>query len=370
MTGAAEVRADTVLIGFAEALRQAGTPVTADRVHTFLHAVSRLDATRTADVYWAGRATLCSEPDDFARFDDVFTAWFSGALPTGARQRPRAPTLVQAALEEERGGRGEGVDGDPLATAASDVEILRHRDVAELSRAERTELARLFATLRVRPALRRSTRRRPAATGEIDARRTLRAQLRQVGEPARVLHRRRQPRPRKVVLLIDVSGSMAPYADALLRLAHVMTRAAPTGTEVFTIGTRLTHLTRAMQHRDVEQALSHAGETVPDWSGGTRLGEVLKVFLDRWGQRGTARRAVVVICSDGWERGDTALLGEQVARLARLAHRVIWLNPHRGKRGYQPVQAGIAAALPHVDHLVAGHSLATFDELLEVVARA
>lgn len=366
----ADVRADTVLIGFAEALRYAGTPVTADRIQTFLHAVSCLDATRTADVYWAGRATLCSEPDDFSRYDEVFTAWFSGDLPTRGRPRAQPPTLVQAALDDNGDGQSEGADGDPLATAASTAEILRHRDVAELSNAERAELARLFATLRVRPALRRSTRRRPSHTGEIDARRTLRAQLRQVGEPARVLHRRRQPRPRKVVLLIDVSGSMAPYADSLLRLAHVITRSAPASTEVFTIGTRLTHLTRAMHHRDVDQALKHAGETVPDWSGGTRLGEVLKVFLDRWGQRGAARRAVVVICSDGWERGDTSLLGAQVARLSRLAHRVIWLNPHRGKRGYQPVQAGIAAALPYVDHLVAGHSLATFDELLEVVARA
>jgi len=360
---------DSVLVGFAEALRHAGTPVTADRTQTFLRAVATLDANRTADVYWAGRATLCPGPDDLARFDQVFTAWFGGELPTRQRSRSDPPTVVQAALDEGT-EQGQEADGEPLGVAASTAEVLRNRDIAVLSGAERAELARLFDTLRVRPSLRRSNRRRAAHTGEIDARRTLRAQLRQVGEPARVLHRRRRPRPRKVVLLIDVSGSMAPYADALLRLAHVMTRAAPTTTEVFTIGTRLTHLTRAMRHRDVEQALLQAGETVPDWSGGTRLGEVLKVFLDRWGQRGTARRAVVVVCSDGWERGDAALLGEQMARLSRLAHEVIWLNPHRGKLGYQPVQAGIAAAMPYVDQLVAGHSLAAFDRLLEVVADA
>jgi uncharacterized protein with von Willebrand factor type A (vWA) domain len=144
----------------------------------------------------------------------------------------------------------------------------------------------------------------------------------------------------------------------------------PRDVEVFTIGTRLTHVTRAMRIRDPEQAIIAAGRTVPDWSGGTRLGETLKVFLDRWGQRGTARGAVVVVFSDGWERGDTALLAEQMHRLHRLAHRVIWMNPHRGKEGYQPVQQGIVAALPYVDDFVAGHSMATFANLVEVVAHA
>jgi hypothetical protein len=163
---------------------------------------------------------------------------------------------------------------------------------------------------------------------------------------------------------------MSPYADALLRLAHVWVRGAPRTTEVFTAGTRLTRVTRALRGRDPEVALRAAGEQVPDWSGGTRLGEALQAFLDRWGQRGTARGAVVVVFSDGWERGDPELLATQMARLHRLAHRVVWVNPHRGKAGYRPVQGGIAAALPFVDDFVAGHSLATFAELVEVVARA
>ena len=125
-----------------------------------------------------------------------------------------------------------------------------------------------------------------------------------------------------------------------------------------------------MRLRDADRAIIAAGETVPDWSGGTRLGETLRIFLDRWGQRGLARGAVVVIFSDGWERGDTALLSEQMRRLHALAHRVVWVNPHVGKDGYQPVQQGIVAALAHVDDFVAGHSLATFQELIEVVADA
>ena len=340
---------DLALAGFASALRHAGLPV-------------------TADVYWAGRAALCGGPDDQARYDEVFAAWFSGER-TGGTVRRTPQASVQAALDADDTAAGE--DGDrSINVFASTTEVLRHRDVAELSPSDRAELARLFGTLRPRIPVRRAVRRRPSHRGDIDPRRTLRAQLRQVGEPARVHYRRRGSRPRRVVVLIDVSGSMRPYADSLLRLAHTMVQQAPRSVEVFTIGTRLTRVTPALRRRDAEVALRSAGDVVPDWSGGTRLGEVLKVFLDRWGQRGMARRAVVVVCSDGWERGDAALLGAQLGRLAGLAHRVVWLNPHRGKPGYLPVQAGIVAVLPHVDELVAGHSLASFADLLEVVADA
>jgi hypothetical protein len=195
-----------------------------------------------------------------------------------------------------------------------------------------------------------------------------------MGEPGDLAWRRRRVRPRRVVLLIDVSGSMSGYADALLRLAHRFAVDPGSGVrrpvEVFTIGTRLTRVTRAMRLRDPERALVAAGETVPDWSGGTRLGENLQAFLDRWGARGMARGAVVVVFSDGWERGDASQLAEQMSRLHRIAHRVVWVNPHRGKAGYEPVQQGVLAVLPHVDDFVAGHSLATYAELVEVVARA
>jgi uncharacterized protein with von Willebrand factor type A (vWA) domain len=186
--------------------------------------------------------------------------------------------------------------------------------------------------------------------------------LRRGGEVDEIYARRHRPRPRRIVELIDVSGSMEMYADAHLRFAHVLSRRRP-DVEVFTIGTRLTRVTRQMGERDPDAALRAVGSAVPDWSGGTRLGELLKAFLDRWGQRGTARGAVVVIASDGWERGDSALLGEQMARLHRLAHTVIWVNPHAGKEGYAPVTAGMTAALPYIDALVAGHNLAAFEAL-------
>jgi len=195
-----------------------------------------------------------------------------------------------------------------------------------------------------------------------------------MGEPGEIAWRRPGVRSRRVVLLIDVSGSMSGYADALLRLAHRFTVSTATSgrgvVETFTVGTRLTHLTRALRQRDPDRALVAAGETVPDWSGGTRLGETLRFFLDRWGQRGMARGAVVVIFSDGWERGDPTLLAEQMRRLHRIAHRVVWVNPHRGKDGYEPVQQGVLAALPYCQDFVAGHSLATFEKVAEVIGRA
>ncbi len=367
--------ADELLVAFAGALRAAGVPVTSDRTRSFLEAVALVGLDDQAATYWAGRATLCSAPDDLARYDQVFSAWFLSSEQPEARPVQDQRSMRQAALDSPDGGAGADLDEDVLQAMASEAEVLRHRDIADLSPSDKARLASQFEALHPRAPHRSALRRTPWHRGQVDVQRTLRQMLRRMGEPGEIAWRRRATRPRRVVLLLDVSGSMSGYADALLRLAHRFTHpgAGPTGrgvVETFTVGTRLTRLTSAMRLRDVERAIVAAGETVPDWSGGTRLGETLRIFLDRWGQRGLARGAVVVVFSDGWERGDAALLGEQVQRLSRVAHRVVWVNPHVGKHGYLPVQQGIVAALPHVDDLVAGHSLATFAELIEVVARA
>ncbi|WP_046471543.1 vWA domain-containing protein, partial [Allosalinactinospora lopnorensis] len=212
-------------------------------------------------------------------------------------------------------------------------------------------------------------RYRPAARGAVDPRRTVRRMLRHAGEPTQLVRRRRGTKPRRLVLLLDVSGSMAPYADTLLRFGHAAVRRRPTLTEAFTVGTRLTRITRALRHRDPDTALEAAGRAIPDWHGGTRLADSVKAFLDRWGQRGMARGAVVVVCSDGWERGDPAELAEQMARISRLANRLVWVNPHQGKPGYAPLVGGMAAVLPYLDDFVAGHSLASFEYLAEVISR-
>jgi uncharacterized protein with von Willebrand factor type A (vWA) domain len=362
---------DEILLGFARALRASGVAVTQDRAQAFLDAVALVGLDDRRGTYWAGRATLCAGPEDLQRYDQVFDAWFNRGDDLPRTQLVEPPLVRPAAVAADDLTGGEGGDHDLARAAASQVEVLRHRDVATLTAAEKRRLAGLFASLPVRVTTRRAMRRQPWRRGSVDAPRTLRRTLEQFGEPGTIAWRRRRLRPRRVVLLVDVSGSMSEYADALLRLAHRIATAPGGGpVEVFTLGTRLTRITRALHLRDPERALVAAGDTVPDWSGGTRLGETMRVFLDRWGARGLARGAVVVVLSDGWERGDPSLLGEQMVRLHRLAHQVVWVNPHRGKTGYEPLQQGVLAALPHVDHFLAGHSLATFAELLEVIADA
>jgi uncharacterized protein with von Willebrand factor type A (vWA) domain len=362
---------DTVL-GFARTLRHAGVSASPDRVEAMLAALGSLDVLDPGAVYWAGRLTMCGGPDDLDRYDAAFAAYFTGERPRVARTegRPEVELAASAPLEPGTGDGEDDAEARDLAVQASGDEVLRHRDVAELTPAEREHLRRLFALLVPATPMRPARRRRPSPQGAVHPARTVRRALRDGGEVTRLLRRRRQARPRRVVLLIDVSGSMTPYADALLRFAHAAVRARPGSTEVFTIGTRLTRVTREMRLRDPDRALAASGSAIPDWSGGTRLGEVLKAFLDRWGQRGTARGAVVVVCSDGWERGETQLLAEQMVRLRRLAHAVVWVNPHKGRTGYEPLTGGMQAALPSVDHFVSGHSLAAFEELTGVIQRA
>ncbi len=361
--------ADEILLGFARALRAAGVAVTADRERTYLEAVAEVGLGEQARAYWAGRATLCASPADLERFDQVYAAWFGLDRVTLRPPADTGPTTTQAALDVVESGQGRDDSQDVVRATASATEVLRHRDLATLSQAERARLVALFAQLRPRAPRRPAHRHTPARRGAVDARRTMRDQLRRLGEPGPISWRHRGTRPRRIVLLVDVSGSMSSYADALLRLAHTY---AATGlpVEVFTLGTRLTQVTRCLRQRDPDKAIVACGAAVPDWSGGTRLAEGLSVFLTRWGRRGMARGAVVVVFSDGWERGAPEALGEQMRRLRSLAHRVVWVNPHRGKAGYAPVQQGIVAALPHIDDFVAGHSMAAFEELVEVVARA
>ena len=327
--------------------------------------------------YWAGRATLCADPDDLARYDQVFAAWFAGRrCRAGApRRRLHAVPAGRRSATSDGGRRGRRATPSVLGRPRARPRCCGTATSPTLTAAERAELAPRSSARCVRAPARagRSRRRRAARAASVDARRTLRdAAAPTAASRPRCDCRRRGDRPRRVVLLVDVSGSMSPYADSLLRLAHRWSRARDRAAYR---GLHDRHPADpgdpgAAAARPRARPLAAAGDAVPDWSGGTRLGEVLEAFLDRWGQRGMARGAVVVIFSDGWERGDADLLGEQMRRLHRLAHRVVWVNPHRGKAGYQPVQPGIVAALPHVDDFVAGHSLAHFEELLEVVGRA
>ncbi|WP_242901975.1 vWA domain-containing protein [Actinomadura terrae] len=355
------------MVGFARTVRAAGGGAGPERVQAMIAALDHLDVLDAAQVYWAGRLTLCADPDDLARYDRCFAAYFSGATARPGRRPP--PVVVRRAARPVLDAAGEGErPGEPEASAASAAEVLRDRDVARLTAAERAEVARLIALLEAGAEPRRSRRFAPAPAGRLDPGRTIRETLRRGGETALLRHRAHRTRPRRVVLIVDVSGSMSPYADALLRFAHAAARSGGRDVEVFSAGTRLTRLTRELRHRDPDTAMAAASAAIPDWSGGTRLGEELKEFLDRFGQRGLARGAVVVIASDGWERGDAALLGDQMARLRRLAHRVVWANPHKARPGYEPLTAGMAAALPHVDDFTSGHSLAALEHLARLIA--
>ncbi|GAA3468101.1 vWA domain-containing protein [Nonomuraea roseola] len=348
------------MTGFARTLRAAGVGADHERTQNLLKALGHLDVARREDVYWAGRLTLCATPDDLPRYDRCFAAYFGG------RRAVRGLTRAATVTRHLAGGEGEGERGQEAVLAtASPVEVLRQRDVSALSEAERAEVHRMLALLRARRERRLSRRLVPSRRGRLDQRRTVREALRK-GDVARLRHRDRTTRPRKVVLLVDVSGSMAPYAETVLRFAHAMARTEPRATRVYSIGTRLTPISVELRHRDPGTALAEVSKAIPDWSGGTRLGEELRELLTRTSVRG----AIVVVASDGWERGDPALLGEQMARLARQARRVIWVNPHKGHEDYQPLTGGMRAALPFIDDLVAGHSLAAFEELSERLSDA
>lgn len=358
------------VVGLAATLRSSGVAATTDRVHAAVCALALLDPTRRADVYWASRLTLCGSPEELARFDDVFAAYFGDRPGSVVRRQRLSRPQLQLVASDDAPGEQDGPDGpqrENASAAASSVEQLRHRDVKAMTSVEKEQLRVLLAALRL-PGERRTTRRlRPAGRGRVDGSRTLRAWLSAGGEPARLRHRAPATRPRRVVLLVDVSGSMESYADALLRFSHAASKRGSAPTEVFALGTRLTRVTRELAMRDPDTAMAAVAAALPDAGGGTRLGELLKAFLDQWGQRGTARGAVVVVMSDGWERGDATLLGEQMARLHRLAHRVVWSNPRKAAPGFAPLAAGMAASLPHVDDFVEGHSLAALEHLADVV---
>lgn len=359
------------MVLFAERLRAAGVDASPGRVQAFLAALDTIGAGDPGDVYWVGRVTLCGDALDIARYDRVWATVFGGQPP----EAPVGQPLVQLvpAMPDDSGRDGEGADDQDVTAVvahASRVERLRHRDVMDMSPEEREDLARLLAAFRMPGETRRTRRHRSAHRGALDRTATVRRLLAAGGEPAQLAHHRRRTRPRDVVLLADVSGSMGAYADVLLRFAHATARGHSAHTEVFTLGTRLTRVTRELGIRDPDLAMRAVGQAVQDWSGGTRLGETLKAFLDQWGQRGMARGAVVVVLSDGWERGGVELLDGQMARLSRLAHRVVWANPRAGRDGFAPTAGGMAVALPYCDDLVAGHSLAALEHLARVVAGA
>lgn len=382
-------------VRFADMLHRAGVPVTPERAGRFASALHLLPPDTRDRLYWAAKITLISGRGQLASFDRVFAAVFDGMLdPADSRGASSGPPLGTQPQQRPAPIKNRGIDGVPpppadgtgpapgraddsgaegssereaVLAAASPRERLRETSFAELAPDEIAALRQLVRRIALATPTRRSRRSRPSyqARERVDLRRTLRRAQRSGGDPACLLHRRRQFRPRRLVLLCDVSGSMEPYTQVFLSLLQGAVAGARA--EAFVFATRLTRLTRSLAGHDLDAALARAAATAPDWAGGTRLAANLRRFIDEYGRRGVARGAVVVILSDGWDIDDPRLVAEQMARLRRLAFRIVWVNPRKAARGYAPLAGGMAAALPYCDAFVSGHSLAALKEVAAAV---
>ncbi len=369
---------EQLAVAFARVLRGGGLSVPIGCVLTFGEGLAEVGLEDRSAVYWTARTTLIRRPEDLRFFDRAF-AVFWDLHRAGQEPEPEEVIHLTLALDAEEGDdqpdETEATPDEPTITLRfSAVETLRHKDFAAYTHDELHEAQRLMADLRLAGSPRRSRRLVKAKPGRrprqarADLRRTIHAAIRAGGEPISQRYREPGERLRRLVLLLDVSGSMEPYARALLRFVHAAV-AGRQRVEAFALGTRLTRVTRELSSHDPDRALARASDQVQDWSGGTRLGECLRRFNDRWGVRGMARGAIVVILSDGWDRGEPDVLAEQMARLHRVAHQVVWVNPLKVTPGYAPLARGMAAALPYVDAFVEGHSVFALEELAEVISR-
>jgi len=359
-----------VLVDFGRALRAEGLAVGTGDVLVFCGAMAPLDPTDLVDLYWGGRTTLVNRRDDIPVFDEVFRRFFLGAAAPAASLEALKATPAGAIAEStfvvpaaESGGAE--AEQARLGLMASTVDVLRNRSFASCTEEELAKLRRIMARLRLTPPLRRSRRTRAAATGRVpDLRGTVRRSLRTQGELVSPHWRRRRARPRPLVLVLDVSGSMADYSRALLQFAHTARRAAPR-VEVFCFGTRLTRVTHPLRTRSPDEALRRAAAEVVDWEGGTRIGASLDHFVREWGRRGLCRGGIVVICSDGLDRGEPELLSTAMARLSRQCHRIVWLTPHAG----DVLPVGMLVAEPFVDERLVVHDLASLERFAALLPK-
>lgn len=360
-----------VLAGFGAALRRSRVPVGSGEMITFCEAVAALDPSDLVDVYWAGRTVLVSRREHIPVYDRVFRDFFLDDRVTA--EEPMRRLLRKHALERQVDVEvpatepPEPGDEEPearLGLIASDIEIWRHKSFASCTEEELAALRRIMRRIRMVPPTRRTRRTSPSSSrGRPDMRRTARTTMRAHGGPVELFWRTRKLKTRPLVLILDVSGSMADYSRALLQFAY-STRQASSRVEVFCFGTRLTRITKALERRRPDDALDEATRAVFDWEGGTRIGHALDTFVRDWGRKGASRGAVVVICSDGLDRGDPALLARAMERLSRLSHKIVWLNPHKGDdRDFRPSTLGMLVAAPYVDFVLSGHDLASLEEL-------
>jgi len=350
-------------------LREAGLEVGPGRICDAMTGLDAIGLSRRDDVYWTLRQTLVSRADDIDAFDRAFAAWFLRAPELAPPRSPQVERVKATKVSSNGTEEAESsADGEDRASGWSAQELLREKDFSELTPEELARIRTMIAELAVARPQRRSRRLRPHPQGStLDLRRLVRASLATGGDPVDRAFRRRVESNRKLIVLCDVSGSMEPYSRAILLFVHALLESGR-GVEAFAFGTRLTRLTEELAGRDPERALEEASKQVVDWSGGTRIGASLKSFNDQWGRRALSRGAVVVIVSDGWEREDTQTVAREMARLARCAYSVVWVNPLKGHPDYEPLAGGMRAALPYVDRFLPGHNLESLEDLAGVLA--
>jgi len=375
-------------------LHDRGVPITPGRSADFARALTLVRPITRRRLYWTARAALVSDPAQVPAFDAVFFSVFGDRTESEDFEAEDSRTAVAPAddrpVSEHRAQPRDSGAQEPLASVSStppgereeddaaevevplamatDEELLGRKSFDALEPHELAQLYRLMSRLQLATPLRRTRRYEKGHHGEhVDMRRTLRASLRTGGDPIRLARRHRRIVRRRLVLLCDISGSMEPYARAYLQFLTCAAGSGPNA-EAFVFATRLTRLTRALASRNPERAIQRAAAAAPDWSSGTRIGDALREFNDRHGRRGMARGAVIVILSDGWERGDPTLVAREMGRLARLAHRIVWVNPRVSAGGFSVQAGGMVAALPHCDALVSGHSFEALGEVVEAIA--
>jgi uncharacterized protein len=368
------------LAAFARLLHDANLDVGPGRLATATAALGFVDLKDPDAFRDSLRACFVSRKEELPIFEAAFDIFWAppdprvaaGAAPGRSRPLPLPPERARAWIEAlglKRSVNPRSNDGDqtPLKSSGySSQELLRTRDFETLTWAESEQVRQLLQQAPWRIAERRTRRLRPARSGQVDLRRTARHSIRSGGELVRLLHRKIRLRRRPLVLLCDVSGSMERYSRLLLIFAHAIARREDV--ETFVFSTRLTRITRLLRHRDIDRALEHVGRRVHDFSGGTRIGEAIAEFNRRWARRVLGHGAVVIVISDGWDRGEPEQLETELERLRRTSHRLIWLNPLLGSEGYEPVTRGMAAALPHVDDFMAAHNVDALDDLGRLLA--
>ncbi len=356
------------LLDFSRFLRHRDLPIGTDDVMAFATAASLLNPGRLEDLYWSGRITLVHGRNQIPIYDACFTEYFLGG--TAEEDRATVPPKpsergAESVFDVPSGDQpddGKDQEETRLGSEASPVIVNHTKAFAECTEEELDSLRKIISTLRATPPVRRTRRRRSANSGRrLDLRRMAKETMRAHGEPGDLWWRERRERPRPLVLILDISGSMADYSRNLLQFAH-STRTATDRVEAFCFGTRLTRITPSLRRRNPDDALEQAGKEVVDWAGGTQIGASLDTFVRRYARRGMARGALVIICSDGLDRGDPALLDDALERLGRLCHRIIWMNPMKGDNdAFVPASLGMSVALPHIDTLWSGHNLASLE---------